>query len=82
LDEKVSPKEIECAAQTTLDAVPGITTTPALFNLVAQHRHWTVDRHGIVIGGERPWTMDRTHEILFTVFVRRAVVLGGRCHRW
>jgi hypothetical protein len=81
-DEKESPKEIECAAQTTLDAVSGITTTPAHFNLVAQHHHWTIDRHGIDIEGGRPWTADRTLEILFTVFVRRACVLGGRCHRW
>jgi hypothetical protein len=82
LDVKESPKEIECAAQTTLDAIPGITTTPALFNLVAQHHNWTVDRHGIDIEGGRPWATDRTLEILFTVFVWRACVLGGRCHRW
>jgi hypothetical protein len=81
-DEKETLKEIECAAQTTLDAVPGITTTPALFNLVAQHHHWTVDRHGIDIEGGRPWAADRTLKILFTDFVRRVVVLGGRCHRW
>jgi hypothetical protein len=82
LDEKESPKEIERAAQTTIDTVPGITTRPALFNFVAQRHHWTVDRHGIDIGGGRPWTEDRTLEILFTDFVRRAGVLGGRCHRW
>jgi hypothetical protein len=81
-DEKESPKEIECVAQTTLDAVPGIKTTTTLFNLVAQHHHWTVDQHGIDIGGGRPLTVDRTHEILFTVLVWRAGVFGGRCHRW
>jgi len=50
LDEKKSLKEIECAAQTTLDAVPRITTMPELFlqlgrsappldHRPARHRH-------------------------------------------